>query len=695
MRAQEQTVLNLIGGLDKVFIIPPFQRNYEWTREQCEELFGDIKTAYNTGKNHYLGNVVYFVGKNSGASYNEYILIDGQQRVTTILLLLCAIRDIIDDEDVVKSINARYLKNDTGDNRFRVRLKQTSYDSESFISIIDKTPCDNENCNVIKNYKLFKKLIRESESEVSPKDLYNTIPKLEIVDVNLQIENDLGAVQTIFEKINSTGKRLSPADLIRNFLLLSETAEEQERLYKNYWVKIEQTVKNENISRFARDYLIINTFDDVPNEKIYKMFKSHFTEAKASHISILTDMYEYSKYYSWLLFETCPNKKLNKLISKAIALKSEDVYSLYLYCFRSLYEENVEELIKIIKLLTDFMLRYRIVAPSGGGGALRSVVHQILDKISSEEISITYNAIHFELSNSSAISGRFPDDEEFAETLMTFVNPQYARVLLLQIEEFETKNVALPLRDVTVEHLMPQKLTDWWKQNLGGEEQASKTHEKYLNCIGNLTPMSAGYNSTNSNRAWHDKLPQIKSVQFAITSEIGKFQTWTEDEITQRNKDISKRACAATISPLPRTKLIQQRSISAEFVPGLYPISDISTPMNNADITEILFDDKVIKVSTWKEFLKKICEIAYDFDKTLFEKIVFENSIHKATSTKNYPSKDPIITRDKNLLVTAKEIDNTPYFVEGTISSARARFYAKQLLDIYEITDAFQINVSN
>ena len=340
------------------------------------------------------------------------------------------------------------------------------------------------------------------------------------------------------------------------------------------------------------------------------------------------------------------------------------------------------------------MLRYRIVAPAGGGGALRSVVHQILDKINSEEISLTYDDILFELSNSSAISGRFPDDEEFTESLTTFVNTQYARVLLLQIEEFETKNVAIPLKEVTVEHLMPQKMTDWWKQNLGGEENAIKVHEKYLNCIGNLTPMSAGYNSVNSNRAWHEKLPQIKNVQFAITSEIGDTPKWTEDEIMQRNKDIAKRACAATISPLPRTRQIKQRSVSSEFVPGLYPISDTSTPMNNTDVTEILFDDKVIKVSTWKEFLKTICSIAYDFDENLFEKIVSENHIHKATSKKNYPSKDPIISRDENLLVTAKEIENTPYFVEGTISSSRARFYAKQLLDIYEITDAFQINVT-
>ena len=691
MRAQEQTVLNLIGGLDKVFIIPPFQRNYEWSFEECDELFYDIKNAYITKKSHYLGNVVYYEGKNSGASYNEYILVDGQQRVTTILILLCAIRDTVENEDIVRSINARYLKNDTGDNRFRVRLKQTSYDSQSFISIIDNTPCENVDNNIIKNYRHFIKLIKGSD--VSPKDLYDTIPKLEIVDVNLKIENDLNAVQTIFEKINSTGKRLTPADLIRNFLLLSDTSDEQERLYQNYWLKIEQTVKNDYISRFARDYLILNIFDDVPNEKVYKMFKSHFTEANATHVDILGDMYSYSKYFSWLVYESCPHKKINQIIKTINQLKSDDVYPFYLLCFDKLYNSDEDELIKILKLMSDFMLRYRIVAPSGGGGALRSVVHQLLEKINSEEIALSYEAILFELSNSSAISGRFPDDDEFKEALMKFVNTSYARVLLLQIESYETKNISVEINEVTIEHLMPQTLTEWWIENLGGKDDALQIHEKYLNCIGNLCPMSSGYNSKNSNKPWQDKLEQIKNVQFVVTSEIAKNNFWKEENIIKRNETIAERACNATISPLPRTRKYQTKNASEEFTPGLYPIADISTPMGNTNITEILFENKVIKVSTWKEFLKTICFIAYSFDPNLFDKIVSDNAIHKATSKKNYPHKDPIITAQENLLVTAKSIEDTPYFVEGTISSSRARIYAKQILDIYGMTDEFQINV--
>ena len=112
MKATETTILKFIGGEDKVFIIPPFQRNYEWTIEQCEELFDDILNAVKSKKNHYLGNIIYYEGENNGASFSENILIDGQQRVTTILLLLCAIRDITTDDTLKKKIDRKYLKNE-------------------------------------------------------------------------------------------------------------------------------------------------------------------------------------------------------------------------------------------------------------------------------------------------------------------------------------------------------------------------------------------------------------------------------------------------------------------------------------------------------------------------------------------------------------------------------------------------------
>ncbi len=611
-------------------------------------------------------------------------------------MLLCAIRDISTDEDLKKVINRKYLKNEDSLETFKVKLKQTSYDEDIFISVVEGDISNvSKDSNIFKNYDLFIKLLEESD--ISPQNIYETIPKLEVVDVNLSAGNqsiNLETVQTVFEKINSTGKKLTPADLIRNYLLLANSSKEQERLYKQYWIKIEQTVKNENISRFARDYLVMNTFDDVPEDSIYKNFKEHFS--KSSHLYILSELYSLSKYFSWLIFENSPNKEINHIVSYLNLLKTDDLYPLYLYLFSKLYDNNATELKNLLQLLSDFMLRYRIVSPSGGGGALRAVIHQLLEKLNSEEIQISYDNILFELSNSNTIAGRYPDDKEFKEALMysNNLNYRYARVVLLKIEEFEKKNINVAVRDVTIEHLMPQKLSEWWIEYLGGKESAETIYEKYINCIGNLTPMSAEYNSKNSNSSWDTKLNQIKDIQFVITSEIYSNKEWKEENIVKRNNNIAERACKATISPLQRTRQYQIKGTSEEFIEGLYPINDITTPMSGTHITAIIYDDNITSVSSWNDFLKTICELAYDLDDNIMKKIVRENNIHKATSIRNYPDKDPIITNNPALLIGPKEIKkDSGIFIEGCISSNRARFYAKQILDIYGLSDEFQIQV--
>lgn len=166
MKASETNILKFIGGLDKVFIIPPFQRNYEWTFEQCDELFEDIINSYNFKKSHYLGNIVYYEGKNNGASFSEFILVDGQQRVTTVLLLLCAIRDEMKRLNLPdENITFRYLENDNGGDLYRVRLKQTSYDADSFNMVVKGLVKENDKKNnIIRNYFHFISLLRESSS---------------------------------------------------------------------------------------------------------------------------------------------------------------------------------------------------------------------------------------------------------------------------------------------------------------------------------------------------------------------------------------------------------------------------------------------------------------------------------------------------------------------------------------------------
>lgn len=693
MRAIGTSVLNLVGGLDKVFIIPPFQRNYDWSYEQCDELFDDIVKAYKNNTTHYLGNIVYYMGKNSGASFNELILVDGQQRITTILLLLCAIRDYSKQDDL--KINSRYLINDTDIQKFRIKLKQTSYDYASFAAVIDGINLQesDQQSNVIKNYKHFIELLKNSDIE--PKEIYDTIQKLEVVDVNLEISDDLGKVQTVFEKINSTGKKLQPSDLIRNYLLLATTSAEQEKLYNDYWIKLEQQLGNDNISRFAKYYLITKLYEDVQNDNIYKSFKEYFDLNKFPHVEILNDMLKYSEFYSWIINENCPDTKLNITIEILNLLKTDDLYPLYLILFEKLYTCNISELRNIMDLLSDFMLRYRIVSPSGGGGALRSSIYGLVEKIVGEIIPLNYSSVLFELSNSPTPASRFPSDDEFKEQLKNSVYTAYARALLYKMELIERNNIPVKLNKITIEHLMPQTRTKWWINYLGGEEETERIYNTYLNCIGNLAPISGSYNSKNSNKPWNEKVENLKNVQFVITSSTSQCSTWKEPDIIKRNEEIAKRACKEITGPIKREREYESREAAAEFETGIYSLSDIVTPMSGTTLENLIYNGKEYSVTKWFELLPTVCEILYDIDPNILNTATINNTIHKATSKQRYNQKDPILSSVPDYIVTPIKLKNANIYVEGCISSDRTRYYLKQILDLYGLADRFQISVRN
>ena len=284
MKAVDEKVGRFIGNSDTVFIIPPFQRHYSWDEEQCCELFDDILDSIKKDKSHYIGNIVYYVGENDRAGFNEYILVDGQQRITTILLLLCAIRSKLSAEEA-KRLEKKFLINeDETDEKYRVKLKQTDNDLRVFEKIITNSVLsskEREN-KLFKNYNYFIDRLADFDEEMAVK-FYNSTANLDIVDLNLKIEKDLEAVQKIFEKINSTGKELSVADLIRNYLLISNNFDEQKRLYDNYWVKIENLYQDkEKISEFAKHYLITKRGIWAEEKKMYNTFKLYFDNTDIS-----------------------------------------------------------------------------------------------------------------------------------------------------------------------------------------------------------------------------------------------------------------------------------------------------------------------------------------------------------------------------------------------------------------------------
>lgn len=697
MDARDTSILDFIGGKNISFIIPPFQRNYEWSEIQCSELYDDVKNAVKNRREHYLGNIVFYVAS-SNASFKEYILVDGQQRFTTVMLLLCAIRDLSEDERLINNINTSYLKHDEsrlleGEEEYRIRLKQNSNDYEDFLKVIDSNQIDeNSTSNIINNYLYLKKMIVEdidNNTIESLKDVYDAIEKLQIVRVDLEIQDNLEEVQLIFEKINSTGKPLSFTDLIRNFLLISRNSHQQSKLFTKYWKKIESDLGAELLEQFMSCYLVYKIKEDIKSTDKYKRFKEFFKNEDKEQV--LNEMLILEKYY--VLIKKCNSSdiKLNEYLKMQKLLKAHDMEPILLYTFYTLYDEHDKKNLRnIVRLYTDFMLRYRIVSPSGGGKALTTSLINLLKKMTKDPsdedfIPTEYDDILFVLSNSPTDAGRYPDNEEFKNALMnTKLNVAYAKVCLMRIEDEETKNIPVPIEEVTVEHLLPQTKTEWWVKNIGGDDYFQKIYSTFLNCIGNLTPVSCSYNSAMSNKSWDKKIKELSEVQFKITNEVAKKfkSSWTEKEIIKRNKDIANRACSAITSPQKRTIPTKVAPVEQDEV---ILFSDLETELNNSKVTSFMFEDEVYEVISWRNLFQTVCEKLYELDPVLFRQISDENSVHKSTNKRREGEKDPIITTDKSLVNTALRIKDTEYFVEGQLSSERVRVYSKQLLERFNV----------
>ena len=699
MKATDSKIRSFIGNSERVFLIPPFQRNYTWSTEQCEELFDDIIASIKKKKSHYIGNIVYFVGKDSSASFLQYILVDGQQRITSILLLLSAIRNHLPDNDFDKmAIDKKYLTNEFGTEKFKVKLKQTESDEVIFNKILLGSQLTEEEhkSNLFKNFEYFNSRLNElSDDGVSMKQFYNAVGDLDIVDLDLKIEDDLESVQKIFEKINSTGKPLSPADLIRNYLLIANTIERQQQLYDNYWVKIEALYDDKNnISDFAKHYLITKRGDWVEGNKMYSTFRSYFSNMGEEKEDILSEMLRLSKYYNWFRNADTDNSSLNVMIKELNILKSDDMYSLLLVLFDRLWGINNNELLRIMDLLVDFMIRYRIVGLSGGSNDLRSTLFNVLTKITSGEMEPNYENVKYELSNSPSPSGRFPSDEEFKMALQSKVNTSYAKALLYKMEYKETKNIFVDISQITIEHVLPQSLSKEWIKYLGGEEESAKIHNTYLNCIGNLAMLSGAYNSSNSNKPWSFKKKVLSQAQFILTQKIIDNDEWKEEEIKKRNIKLSDLAVKYISGPLPREKDYKTIETMDEFVPGLYDIFNDSLNVTGTYINSLVINKEAYPISGWFELVYQLCNILYDKYKSEIDDIVKNNKVHKTSSTRSYAlGKDPIFSYDKKYILQPAYFEKGNFYVEQCLSSDRARNYARDVIKYLNIEDDIKIDL--
>ena len=568
MKPDATSILSFINSADKTFVIPVYQRNYSWSTTECTKLYEDLLESLRTGKRHYFGNIVYYaLDSVLWSGYSELALIDGQQRITTIMLLIAAIRDVEPDEDKKDKITKTYLINKNSDTKERVKLKQIESDRDIYEAIINGNFDESTDSNAGRNYKTFKRLIKDSG--VSTDELLGAINNLEVVALDLKLNENkqfAESPQIIFESINATGKPLSTADLIRNYLLLGVSDSEQESYYKDYWLIIEKGVGNDNISDFINKYIIMKIGDAINKNTEYAEFKKYLNKNDISEIDALKDLAHYSTYYAWIQQPkqaSSFNHDTASLLTNLKELKTASMAPLLLFLLEkadddSIVDFNAEELNNALSILESWGFRTRItgILTSGAFNTISST--SILNILKKSRDTDYDKQILFELSNYRT-QDIWPNNEDFAAAFKKYNFYKTYKDYVQRKLENKISNDHHNWKPDSIEHIMPETLSADWKEKLG--DNYSEIHGEYLHTIGNLAPLNMTDNIVNSNDPFTTKLPQYHDSSWKLTRDIyddfKDCNTWSVKEINKRADKLADVAITVWDGPNRRTRQIE------------------------------------------------------------------------------------------------------------------------------------------
>lgn len=668
MKADNINLLEFIGSSKRTFNIPVYQRNYDWKISHCERLFQDIIKIANDDnrETHFLGTIVYIDGIRT-ATFREFIVIDGQQRLTSIMLLLKALSEEISDDNIKADIRELYLTNVRAPQNFRIKLKPIKSDSNIYEKIINGEKYQSNESNISKNYNYFMKLIKESKLPVEK--IYHGVQKLEIVyiELNNQKENP----QLVFESLNSTGLDLTQADLIRNYLLMGQPYLRQYQLYKQYWFQIEILLPNITISDFIRDFLTLKT-SLIPNkDNVYNNFKNYYEEL--SHLDVellLKELLKFAQYYSWFKYCNCKNDKVNERLKQLQRLKSTVVYPFLLNIFEKCYFNkyiNEDEIIKILDVIISYVFRRLICdIPTNALNKIFASLSKDIEKTYFNNMKL-YEKISLVLLNKKG-KALFPNQEIFRENFLSkdFYNFKQCKYTLEKIEKFDNKKELIDTDELTIEHIMPQKLTPKWQIDLGKKHK--EIYDKYLNKIGNLT--LSGYNIELSNKNFNEKKDTFYHSNLSLNRELCTYEEWNEKSIQNRAIKLCDRALQIWKLPNIDPRYTNTNTdTNCEF--------DI---MDDMDVTgrepyELNILGERISINSWRQFFKVICLKMYEYDSEIFSSLVK----HKDFKGR----KRRIITEDKDSLRVQCNISDS-IFIEQNLSANDALNYSKLVIEKYD-----------
>lgn len=616
MQGSDSFLLELLSASRRRFIIPVYQRNYDWKKANCEQLYNDlIDVAFNGKQTHFFGSIVSYA-----LSREEIVLIDGQQRITTVSLILIAIVNAIksgavtpDDPVLGEQILEDYIVDKHHKTERKVRLKPFRDDCEAFDNLIYKSEDEYiADSKVTLNYRYFYDRI-VNEKAVSVDDLYEAINKLQIIDIQLEPKRG-DDPQLIFESLNSTGLDLTESDKIRNFVLMGLSPEVQERFYDSYWNKIEKLSLKE-LDSFIRHYLTVVT-GVIPNiRNIYAAFKQ-YAKQRDDIESVLQDMLRYAQAYNKILTCTVGSACANTTV-KHLNLLEVTVAHPFLMAYLVYAEENhlpMEETETVLGLIENMIFRRFICElPANVLNKIFAILHKQVIKQKRDTDTYSSVLIYILLNRRAAVL--FPNNEDFISNFSTkniyAMRSRSKQYLFERLENGNSKEVNdivgyLENNTYSIEHIMPQTLTPAWREALG--ENYAAIHEQWLHTIANLT--LTGYNSNYSNRPFAEKKTMdhgfLKSG-LRLNQYIAQYDQWTEKELKERCEHLMK--VALEIWPCPTTTFVPEQKEDE-----VLTLAEDNAVFTNRDIMYFVFQEEKHTVTNWTDMMWQVAEILYSIN---------------------------------------------------------------------------------
>lgn len=666
------------------YSIPVYQRNYEWSGEQCEKLFEDIIQAHKLDRYHFTGSVVYELLKTEN-KIDYYVIIDGQQRLTTIYILLKALIDVAEaesDKDRLRSLmfNQDKFKKYNIDDSSKLKLKPIKSDNRQLMLLMENRVDEmDKSSGIYQNYDLFCKLARESLAEdetLSIEKIYDGIEHLTCATIKLE-EEEKGKEQEIFERINSTGVPLGLADKIRNFVLMTEV--DQDRLYEDYWLQIEQILTGDQMSAFFLDYLNLKLDGFTREKEAYDDFKSVFRRNGYTNESMLSEILRYAKQYSVFLKGS---PELGEEANRALdGLRRLNQTTVYLFLFRVFddYEAKIiseSELSKVLHLLLNYSIR-RLICEIGSN-SLRGLYKTLYSRIFNREENKEhyYDAVVSFLTQLTS-KDCIPSDEYFVLALKErnlYRKNALCKYLLIAVENQSKEKIITTA--LSIEHIMPQNknLSQNWRMMLG--DNWEYVHDRYLHTLGNLT--LTGYNGELGDKSFDEKKELLKNPETPthitiLYNDVLDREKWDEETIKARAARLSDIILKLFPIVAPETKI--------DFSDPRYQEYKVTDPRNATykivNYYELLGER--VNIDSFAGMVRSVAIRLYELDSSIIERMAKNNEVFSGWQS-------PVFSYDEKAIKGAHELKKgTGIYISTGYSAHDCVCFIRQLLKIYDL----------